>query len=180
MLQSCKAPNVLTDTVDTLRCRWQSSRISSRNPSSYGCCDYRPQVRDNLRLFPYTLFLRYPHRYKGGVEVRWMRRHSESHVRLISRSEKPCRSHANDSIEVLGGTILLEPLEDLTTLAVHHKSFQNLLSTCTYRSVLIVTGQNGPMIPCLDMATQALQSFTECNVLFRQCSGVSYPRRCYP
>ena len=54
---------------------------------------------------------------------------------------------------------------------------QNLPSTWTYRLVLIVmdrslspSNQNGPMMPCLEMATQAVH-FTECNSLCRQCSG---------
>ena len=57
----------------------------------------------------------------------------------------------------------------------------NLPSTWTYRSVLIVTdrwlsssNQNGPMMPCLEMATQAVH-FAECNGLCRQCSGGVLP-----
>jgi len=49
--------------------------------------------------------------------------------------------------------------------------------------VLIVTdrslsssNQNGPMMPCLEMATQAVH-FTECNGLCRQCSGVVLPQK---
>ena len=60
---------------------------------------------------------------------------------------------------------------------------QNLPNTWTYRSVLIVTdrslsssNQNGPMMPCLEMATQAVH-FTECNGLCRQCSGGVLPQK---
>ena len=62
-------------------------------------------------------------------------------------------------------------------IATQPSAVQNLLSTWTYRSVLIVTDrsmssskQNGPMMQCLEMATQAVH-FTECNGLCRQCSG---------
>jgi len=51
------------------------------------------------------------------------------------------------------------------------------------RSVLIVTDrslssskQNGPMMPCFEMATQAVH-FTECNGLCRQCSGSVLPQK---
>ena len=37
--------------------------------------------------------------------------------------------------------------------------------------------KNGPMMPCLEMATQAVHS-KECNSLCRQCPGVCFPRRC--
>ena len=60
---------------------------------------------------------------------------------------------------------------------------QNLPCTWTYRSVLIVTdrslsssNQNGPMMPCLEMATQAVH-FTECNGLCKQCSGGVLPQK---
>jgi len=60
---------------------------------------------------------------------------------------------------------------------------QNLPSTWTYHLVFIVTdcllsssNQNGPMMPCLEMATQAVH-FTECNGLCRQCSGGVLPQK---
>ena len=60
---------------------------------------------------------------------------------------------------------------------------QNLPSTWTYRSVLILTdrllsssNQNGPMMPCLEMTTQAVH-FTECNGLCRQSSGGVLPQK---
>ena len=38
------------------------------------------------------------------------------------------------------------------------------------------SNQNGPMMPCFDMATQAVH-FTECNGLWRQCSGGVLPQK---
>jgi len=54
-------------------------------------------------LLPYTLSLRYPHRYKsGGFKSGECGDHCGSHLRLISRSGKRSCSHANDSFEVWG------------------------------------------------------------------------------
>ena len=63
-------------------------------------------------LLPYTMSLRYPHIKIWRVKSGECGDHCGSHLRLISRSGKRCCSHANDSFEVGGGTILLEPLED--------------------------------------------------------------------
>ena len=105
-------------------------------------------------------------------------------LRLISRSGKRCCSHTNDSSEVWGmAPSCWNHWRTLTTPLPRPSAVQNLPSTWIYRSVLIVTdrslsssNQNGPMMPCLEMATQAVH-FTECNGLCRQCSGVCYPRR---
>ena len=110
-----------------------------------------------------------------GVQVRWMRR---PHLLLISRSGKRCCSHASDSLEVWGvAPSCWNHWRTLTTPLRRPSAVQNLSSTWTCLSVLIVTdrsltssNQNGPMMPCLEMATQAVH-FTECNGLCRQCSG---------
>jgi len=71
----------------------------------------------------------------------------------------------------------------LTTPFHRPSAVQNLPSTWTYCSVLIVTdcllsssNQNGPMMPCLEMATQAVY-FTECNGLCRQFWGDLLPQK---
>ena len=45
-----------------------------------------------------------------------------------------------------------------------------------HRPLVVVLNQNGPMMPCLEMATQAVH-FTECNGLCRQCSGGVLPQK---
>jgi len=71
----------------------------------------------------------------------------------------------------------------LTTPLCRPNAVQNFSITWTYRSMLIVTdrslsssNQNGPVMPCLEMATQAVQ-FTESNGLCRQCSGGVLPQK---
>ena len=65
----------------------------------------------------------------------------------------------------------------LTTSFRRSSAVQNLQSTWTFWSVLIVTqctllssNQNYPTMPCLEIATQAVH-FRECNGICRQCSG---------
>jgi len=71
----------------------------------------------------------------------------------------------------------------LTTPFHRPSAVRKLPSTWTYCSMLIVTdhslsssNQNGPMMPCLEMATQAVY-FTECNGLCRECSGAVLPQK---
>ena len=136
-------------------------------------------------LSPYTLSLRYPHIWKsGGIKSGECGDHCGSHMRLISRSGKRCCSHANDSFEEWGvAPSCWNHWRILTTPLRRPSAIQNLPSTWTYRSVLIVTdrslsspNQNGPMMPCLEMATQAVH-LTECNGLCRQCSGGVLPQK---
>ena len=106
-----------------------------------------------------------------------MRDHCGSHLRLISRPWERCCSHVNDSFEVWGVVpSCWNHWRTLMTSFRRPSAVQNLPSTWKYRSVLIVTDRtfsssnhNGPMMPCLEMAIQAV-NFTECNGLCRQCS----------
>ena len=135
-------------------------------------------------LLPYTLSLRYPHIWKsGGFKSGEYGDHCGSHLRLISRSGKRCCSHANDSFEWGVAPSCWNHWRTLTTPLRRPSGVQNLPSTWTYRSVLIVTdrslsssNQNDPMMPCSEMATQAVH-FTECSGLCRQCSGGVLPQK---
>ena len=111
--------------------------------------------------------------------------HCGSHLRLISRSAKRCCNHANDSFEVWGvAPSCWNHWRALMTPLRRPSAVQNLPSTWTYRSVLIVkdrslssSNQNGPMIPCLEMDTQECTS--QCVMAFADSAqGVCYPRRC--
>ena len=70
------------------------------------------------------------------------------------------------------------------TTPLHRSSaVQNFSSTWTYCYVLTVidcllssSNQNGPMMPCLEMATQGVH-FKVCNGLCRQCSGGVLPQK---
>ena len=134
---------------------------------------------------PYTLSLRYPHIYKsGGFKFGECGDYCGSHLRLISRPWERCCSHVNDSFEVWGVVpSCWNHWRTLTAPLRRPSAVQNLPCTWTYRSVLIVTdrslpssNQNGPMMPCLEMATQAVH-FTECNGLCKQCSGGVLPQK---
>jgi len=46
----------------------------------------------------------------------------------------------------------------------------------TLKSGSASSNRNGPMMPCLEMATQAVH-FTEYNGLYRQCSGGVLPQK---
>jgi len=126
---------------------------------SYCCCDCCLQVRDSLGVVAiHPVLIVSPHikiwRFKSGE----CGDHCGSHLRVISRSGKRCCSHTNDSFEVWG----MAPScwnhwrrRTLTTPLRRPSAVQNLPSTWTYRSVLIVTdrslsssNQNGPMMPC--------------------------------
>ena len=66
--------------------------------------------------------------------------HCGSHLRLISRSGKRCYSHTNDSFEVWGvAPSCWNHWRTLTTPLRRPSAVQNLPSTWTYRSTLIVT-----------------------------------------
>ena len=45
-----------------------------------------------------------------------------------------------------------------------------------HRLLVVVLEPNCPMMPCLEMATQAVH-FAECNGLCRQCSGGLLPQK---
>jgi len=125
---------------------------------SYCCCDCCLPVRDSLEVVAIHPVLKVsPHIKIWGVQVR-------CDVWGVAAS---CWNHWRT---------LKIPLR-------RPSAVQNLSNTWTYRSVLIVTdcslsssNQNGPMIPCLEMATQAVH-FAECNVLCRQCSGGVLPQK---
>jgi len=152
----------------------------------YCCCDCCLQVRDSLGVFAIHLVFKVsPHIKIRGVKSGECGDHCGSHLRLISRSGKGCCSHANDLFEVWGvAPSCWNHWRTLKSPLRRPSAVQNLPSTWTYRSVLIVTdrslsssNQNDPMMPCLEMATQAVH-FTECNGLGTKCSGVCYPIRC--
>ena len=92
-------------------------------------------------LLPYTLSLRYPHRQKsGGFKSGECGDHCGSHLRLISRSGKRCCSHANDSFQEWVVTpSCWNQWRILTTPLRRPSAVQNLPSTWTYRSVLIIS-----------------------------------------
>ena len=80
------------------------------------------------------------------------------------------------------GTILLEPLEDPDDPTPSTKCCPELaknldisLGVDCHRP-LSSSNQNGPMMPCLEMATQAVH-FRKCNGLCRQCSGGVLPQK---
>ena len=104
---------------------------------SYCCL----QVRDNLGVVAIHPVLKVsPHikiwEFKSGE----CGDHCGSHLRLISRSGKRCCSHANDSFEVWGVVpSCWNHWRTLTTLLCRPSAVQNLPSTWTYRSTLIVT-----------------------------------------
>ena len=132
---------------------------------SYCCCDCCLQVRDTLGVVGIDPVLKVSPQIKiWGFKSGEYGDHCGSHLRLISRSGKRCCSHANDSFEVWGvAPSCWNHWRTLTTSLRRPSAVQNLPSTWTYRSVLIVThcslsssNQNGPMMPCLEMATQAV------------------------
>ena len=148
----------------------------------YCCCDCCLQVRDSLGVVSIHPVLKVSPKIKiwgvRGFKSGECGDHCRSHLQLISRSGKHFCSHANDSFEWGVAPSCWNHWRTLTTPLCQPSAVQNLPSTWTYRSVLIVTdrslsssNQNGPMIPCLEMAAQAVH-FTECNGLCRQCSRV--------
>ena len=126
-------------------------------------------------LLPYTLSLRYPHIWKSG---------GSSPVNAATAAGHTCGwSVSQRNVAVAMPMIRGGWHQRTLTTPLHRPSaVQNLPITWTYCSVLIVTdhslspsNQIGPMMPCLEMATQAVH-FTECNGLCRRCSGgVSTP-----
>ena len=152
---------------------------------SYCCCDCCFQVRDSLGVVAiHPVHKVCPQIKSGGFKSGECGDHCGSHLRLISRSGKRCCSHANDSFEVwVVAPSCWNHWRTLTTPFRRPSAVQNLPSTWTYRSVLIVTdrslsssNQNGPMMLCLEMATQVVH-FTECNGLCRQCSRGVLPEK---
>jgi len=152
---------------------------------SWCYCDCCLQVRDNLEVVAMHPVLKVsPHIKSEGFKSGECGDHCGSQLRLISRSGKRCCNHANDSFEVWGvAPSCWNHWKALTTPLCRPSAVQNLPSTWTYRSVLIVTdcslsssNQNGPVMICLEMATQAVH-FTECNGLCRQCSEGALPQK---
>jgi len=185
-LKKC-APNELPGAAGTFGSGGQSSRWPSRMSfpwdRSYCCCDCWFQVRGSLGVVAKHPVLKvFPHIKIWGVQVRWMRRPLRSHLQLISRSVKRCCSHANDSFEEWGvAPSCWNNRRTLTAPLCQPSAVQNLASTWTYRSVLIVTdrslsssNQNGPMMP---WRWQPRQCTSQCNGLCRQCSGVVLPQK---
>jgi len=150
------------------------------------CCDCCRQVMDSLWVVAIHPDLRYPHRWKsGGFKSGECGDHCGSHLRLISRSGKRCCCHANDSFEAWGvASSCWNHWRTLTTPLRQPSAVQNLPSTWTYRSVLIVTdrslsssNQNGPMMPRLERqprqcTSQSVMAFAD------SAQGVCYSRRC--
>ena len=70
---------------------------------SYGCCDVCLQSRNGLWVVFIHPVLQVPPQIKiWGFKSGERGDHSGSHLRLISRVGKRCRSHASDSFEVWG------------------------------------------------------------------------------
>ena len=108
-------------------------------------------------LLIYTLSLRYPHRYKSG---------GSSLVNVATISSHICSRSVSR-----GNAAVAMAMISLKCQGWHHpvgntggpcqpSAVKNLQSTWRYHSVLIVTdcllsslNQNGPMMPCLEMAT---------------------------
>ena len=116
-------------------------------------------------LSAYTLSFRYPHRKKsGGFKSGECGDHSGSHLRLIKRPGKCWCSHSKDSFDVWGvAPSCWNHWMALVTPLRCPSSAQNFLRTSTYRFVLMVTAwpltssnQNGPIMPCLEMATYSV------------------------
>ena len=183
------APNELTGAAGTFG---TAGKILDDPPAflpwdrSYCCCDCYLQVRDSLGVVAIHPVLEVsPHIKIWGIKSGECDDHCGSHLRLISRSGKRCCSHANDSFEEWAVVpSCWNHWRTLTTPLRRPSGVQNLPRTWTYRSVLIVadrslssSNQNGPMIPCSEMATQAVH-FTECNGFADSAQGVCYPRRC--
>ena len=154
---------------------------------SYCWCDCCLQVKDSLGVVAiHPVFKVSPQIKIWGVQVLWIRRpYCGSHLRLISRSGKRFCSHANDSFEEWWmAPSFWNHWRTLTTPLRRPSAVQNLPSTWTYRSALIVTdrslsssNQNGPMMPCLEMATQVVH-FTEWMAFADSAQAVCYLRRC--
>jgi len=108
---------------------------------SYCCCDCYLQARDSLRVHP---VLKVSSQIKiWGFKSGEDGDHCWSHLRLISRLGKRCCSHANDSFEVWGvAPSCWKHWRALTTPLGQPSAVQNLPSTWTNRSVLIVTDRS--------------------------------------
>ena len=127
-------------------------------PWDRSCCCL--QVRDSLGVVAIHPVLKVSSHIKiWGFKSGECGEHCRSHLRLISR--KRCCRHANDSFEVWGvAPSCWNHWRTLSNPLRRPSAVQNLPSTWTYRSVLIVTdrslsssNQNGPTMPCLEMAT---------------------------
>ena len=111
---------------------------------SYCCCECCLQVRDSLGVVAIQVRDRVlkvsPHIKIWGFKSGECGNHCGSHLRLISRSGQRSCSHANDSFEVWGvAPSCWNHWRILTTPLRRPSAVQNLPSTWTYRSVLIVT-----------------------------------------
>ena len=131
-------------------------------------------------LFSYTLSLRYK---SGGFKSGECAAHSTSHLLLTSLSSNRSLSQARETFDVWGvapscwnhcwsRSIPLRRPNDAT----------NFLSTATQRSVFTVWGcsfsssnQNGPMMPCLEMATHAVHVFFSVMASVRHPAVELYP-----
>ena len=147
----------------------------------YCYCDFCFQVRNTLEVVDIDLVLKIYQEIKicGFKSCEY-----GDHLWLISRSEKHFFNHTNDSFEVCEVAYSCwNHQRTLITSFRRPSAVQNLQSTWTYRSVLIVTQyslsfskQNQSMMPCLDIETQEVH-FTECNGLCRQCPGDMRPQK---
>jgi len=92
--------------------------------------------------------------------------HCLSHLRLISRSGKRCCSHTNDPFEVWGvAPSCWKHLRTQTIPLRGPSAVQNLPSTWTYRSVLIVTDRSPTHRLAWAVNNESLTAATSCGVL---------------